>query len=268
MMKKILTLSLLLSLFAISIPGATFAGERSITETDAVDSATLYVVHGIPGDDLGLVPGLPVDVLVNGELCALEGFTFGQTAGPLALDPGKYNIQISLSSEKPCGSTAPILEAKVTLDAGENATIVAYLDQEGKPTVGKFVNFDKATITTNDQISPRANSLLAVRHAANAPAVDVTATMAKNNRFRVQINDLSNSEEARARVPDGNWRVSLQAAQSPNPGADLPGSNMIDFRFGPETLTLKANQAYFVYAVGSIETGSFQLIIQTLTLPA
>ena len=38
----------------------------------AVAHGTVYVVHGIPGDDIGLPTDLPVDISVNGA-CALEG---------------------------------------------------------------------------------------------------------------------------------------------------------------------------------------------------
>ena len=58
--------------------------------------AEVLVIHGIRGEDLGLDPALPVDVAVNGG-CFLAGFTFGEVAGPVALAPGDYVIEISLA---------------------------------------------------------------------------------------------------------------------------------------------------------------------------
>ena len=56
---------------AVGTPAADADGHESM----------VYVVHGIPGQDLGLEPALPVDVSVNGA-CALESFAFARC------DPG------------------------------------------------------------------------------------------------------------------------------------------------------------------------------------
>jgi len=54
-----------------------------VSSAFAANNAYLYVVHGIPGRDISdsLNPGLPVDILVDGE-CAVRGLTFGNTNGP------------------------------------------------------------------------------------------------------------------------------------------------------------------------------------------
>ena len=59
-----------------SLTNETFTLLVQTTEPMAPGTATVYVLHGIPGEDLGLDPELPVDVSVNGA-CALPGFTFG-----------------------------------------------------------------------------------------------------------------------------------------------------------------------------------------------
>jgi len=62
----------------------------------AANNAYLYVVHGIPGRDIAdnLNPGLPIDILVNGESCLVRGLTFSNTSGPFTFSPGLYDVQI------------------------------------------------------------------------------------------------------------------------------------------------------------------------------
>ena len=125
---------------------------------------TVYVVHGIPGDDLGLPTDLPVDVSVNGA-CALEGLVFGEIVGPLPFDAGSYDIDISLANvEVPCGSD-PVLSAPgVMVEDGGNYSIVAHLDEAGGLT---------ASVLVNDASTSKYGAKLNVAHVAAAPRVDV-----------------------------------------------------------------------------------------------
>jgi len=70
------TLALAAAFLAAALPAAA--------ETDTASPATFVVVHGIPGRDVAatLDPVLPVDVLIAGKYCLLQGFTFGSIAGP------------------------------------------------------------------------------------------------------------------------------------------------------------------------------------------
>jgi hypothetical protein len=205
--------------------------------------AQVYVVHGIPGNDLGLDPTLPVDVLVNDALCVLQGFTFGQIEGPLPLDEGTYNLKISLANElEPCANAA-VLEADLPFLAGESASVVAYLDESGAPTAGKFVN----------QLSRTGylKSRLIAQHSAAAPTADVKITRPRVPFARpVMITDFSNGEQATADIVAGKVRVSIAPAGSMSPV------------FGPVELELRPHRAYLVYAVGSVQTGSFTVLVK------
>jgi hypothetical protein len=98
----------------------------------ATESASVRVAHGIPGQDLGLDQALPVDVLVNDSICLLEGFTFGEFAGPVELDPGTYNIKISVADPaSPC-SDAPVVNADVMFEEGEDAPSLPILPKMGR----------------------------------------------------------------------------------------------------------------------------------------
>jgi hypothetical protein len=206
-------------------------------------AAQVWVVHGIPGGDLGLDPALPVDVLVNDALCVLAGFSFGQIEGPLPLAEGTYNLKISLASAtEPCGNAA-VIEADVPFVAGESASVVAYLTEAGAPTAGKFVN---------DLSRPGpSKARLIAQHTAAAPAVDVRITRPRYPFARpLVVEDFANGDQAVAEIGAGKISVSIAPAGSMTPV------------FGPVELQLREHRAYLVYAVGGVASGSFTLLVQ------
>jgi hypothetical protein len=230
--------------------------DRSDDEEDDSDSddsgtsmpapAQVYVVHGIPGGDLGLDPALPVDVLVNDSLCVLAGFTFGQIEGPLPLAEGTYNLKIGLAdTTDPCANaaSAPVIEADVPFASGESASVVAYLTEGGAPTGGKFVN---------DLSRPGSwKARLIAQHTANAPTVDVKITRPRFPFARpVAIPGLSNGDQVAAALLTGRVAVSISPAGSMTPV------------FGPVELVLHPHRAYLVYAVGGVQSGSFTLLVK------
>jgi hypothetical protein len=203
----------------------------------------VYVVHGIPGQDLDLDPALPVDVSVNGA-CALEGFAFGDIVGPIALPADMYDIAIGLANEDdPCGND-PVIEASVELMGGLNYSIVAYLDDGGSPTAGLFENDVTPTA--------RGKARLIVQHTANAPAVDISVRRDGPDSPGLDIYDFMNGDQAAAEVRPGEWDVAIAPA-----GGDMPV-------FGPVTVELSPYAAYLVFAVGSVDTGSFTLLLEQI----
>jgi hypothetical protein len=212
----------------------------TVGTAQAAGTATVYIIHGIRGQDLGLDPRLPVDVSVNGA-CTLRNFTFGRQAGPLRLAAGTYAIAISLAnSDKPCSNQA-VIAADVPFAAGENATVIAHVDAAGAPTASKFVN-DLSAIE-------RGQSRVIVRHAAAAPTVDVRLTRGSSS---ATLEDLSNGGELKADIRRGLYRVSLLAA------------NTETVAFGPRPIFVFPRIVTVYYAVGSLETGSLTLLTQYL----
>jgi hypothetical protein len=210
--------------------------------------AAVYVIHGIPGQDLGLDPALPVDVLVNDALCALSDFRFGQTAGLLALPAGTYNIKISLANAADPCSNGAVIDADVPFAAGENATVIAHLTAGGAPTASKFVNDVSA-------LNPGTGRVI-VRHTAAAPMVDIKIEFSRKfNPLVTMIEGLSNPEQAGPlAVRPGLYDVTIFPAGSDQPVA------------GPVRIGVKPFTAYAYYAVGSLDTGSFTLLAQTFNL--
>lgn len=131
----------------------------------AMAQGTVYVVHGIPGDDLGLPTDLPVDVSVNGAS---------------------------------------------TSEYGAN---------------------------------------LNVAHLAAAPRVDVLLERQKLRFGKRLLQDSGNGEAASTNVFRGGWDASVRAA-SPR-----------DTVFGPAPLQLEGDTVYLVYALGSLTSGSFTVLI-------
>ncbi len=205
--------------------------------------ATVYVVHGIPGSDLGLDPELPVDISLNGE-CAIQDFRFGDILGPLELPAGTYDIEISLAdAENPCGNPAVISVAGLELMDGVNYSVVAHLDELGSPIASAFVN--------NVDPTGRGKARLIAQHTAAAPAVDVTVAREEDGTGpSLTISDFVNGDQAEAEVRPGEWWVSIAPA-----GSGMPV-------FGPVAVELEPFTAYLVYAVGSVDTGTFTLLVE------
>jgi hypothetical protein len=203
-----------------------------VTAAD-MHEATVYVVHGIPG--------VLVDVEIGGVGCALQGFDFGDIAGPLSLPEGTYNIKIRpANAGSPC-TEAPVIEADVPFAAGENVTIVAHLDDMGSPTASKFDNDFSAT--------GRGMARLIVHHTAYAPMVDIKVSRNGGNSPKVMVNDFSNGDQAAAETRPGDWFVSIMPAGSMTPV------------FGPIAVELEPFTAYRIYAVGDVGGGTFTLLV-------
>jgi hypothetical protein len=209
--------------------------------------AAVYVVHGIPGTDLDSNgdPELPVDISVNGG-CALEGFRFGEIVGPIMLEPGSYDIEISPADpDDPCSGAPVISVSGLMLEEGTNYSIVAHLDEFGGPTASAFVN--------NVEATGRGKARLIAHHTAAAPAVDVTVSREEDGTGpSLTIADFVNGDQAEAEVRPGEWWVSIAPA-----GTGMPV-------FGPAGIELSPFKAYLVYAVGSVDTGSFTLLVESI----
>lgn len=205
----------------------------------------LYVVHGINGSDLGLSSALPVDVSVAGG-CLLPDFRFGSIEGPVPVDAGLYRVEIRLADPaSPCGGQL-VLARDVSVALGESAAIVAHLTEEAVIAATKFRNDSRAVGDGETRVI--------VRHAAAAPAVDVFAQQGSQPPF-VAFEGLQNAEQGLAILPAESTRVALAAA----------GTH--DIVFGPISGLPDGRSNTIVYAVGSLDSGTFTLLSQVIPLP-
>lgn len=200
------------------------AGPAQAAEGDA----QLSVLHG--------VPGLTVDVWVNGDL-TLDDFAPGTLAGPLALPAGAYELAIT-ASDAADASAAVIGPVSVTLAANGNYTAVANLDEAGEPTANLFTN-DVSQIEAG-------KGKLTVRHTAAAPAVDVLAGGSP------VISNLANPNEQTLTLDPGTVPAAVAAAGTTEPV------------IGPADVTIAEGTHTIVYAWGSLADANLQLAVQTI----
>ena len=217
-----------------------YEGDLAADATLTLVPAVVYVIHGIPGQDLGLPAELPVDIALNGA-CALTGFTFGTITDPIELTPGAYNIKIGVANpDNPCSEPA-VIEADVKFAAQSNVTVIAHLDEHAAATASVFSNM------TDD--CPATEAPLVVHHTAAAPAVDIEAAVAIPFGFRsLYLMDVTNGAQGVLATWPGTWSVSIHPA----------GAHTVVF--GPADLELEAKKTYLLYAVGSLDNGTFTVL--------
>jgi len=192
----------------------------------------LTLVHGVPGE-----AGFPVDITVTGKYFGWQqtfaGVEFGAVAA-VDVPFDKYKVEVRVAGSDP--ASPAVLKAGTWVGFRDKA-VVAHLDGDGNPTISKFNNStfllrsDKAKVT--------------VRHLAAAPAVDIIA-----NDALTLIDGLSNPDQGAVRVPAGTYNVKV--------AADADNSVVVydaDLTFDGGTNTI-------VYAVGSLEGGSFMPLVQ------
>ncbi len=118
--------ALLLAVVVGAAPGA-----------QAATKCTFYVVHGIPGQDVGKAADLPVDVSFNG-VYVVKALKFGKVSAALKLDPGSYGVKVYEAGMGPAAAATPLIQATVALADNEQASIVLHLTRTGKATLTRF----------------------------------------------------------------------------------------------------------------------------------
>lgn len=206
--------------------------------------ASVSVIHGINGTDLGLAEALPVDVSVNGT-CALPGFTFRTIAGPLSLPAGSYDIVVRLPGATPCGGAAVITANGVQLEGGTSYSIIAHLSAAGAPTASVFTNAVDAF--------PPSRVNVSARHTAAFGAVDIAVT-GPAGRTIIPFAGVINGQQGTAGILPTKYTIAIQPAGSGVNAATL------DVQPRPQVF-------YAVYAVGTPSKGTFELLTQTLAAP-
>lgn len=205
----------------------TAGGLAAATPAVAQETSQVSVVHGIPGQ--------PVDVYVNGEL-TLGDFQPGEIAGPLDLPAGTYDLALTAPGD-------PVENAIVTADGvevpgGANLSVVAHLTEGGDPTITPYAN-DVSGVGAGQ-------ARVTVRHNAAAPAVDVRADGSP------VFSGLTNPNEETAEVDAGTISADVVLA-----GTDTVALGPADLDLAEGTLTI-------VYAIGSADDDTLELLVQTI----
>jgi hypothetical protein len=207
-------------------------------------AANAYVVHGIPGDDLGLDPHLPVDIAVDGA-CAFQDVRLGDVLGPAPLEAGTHEVGISLaSSGDPCGGALAVIDT-VAISVAETAVLVANLDVNGAPRLSKFTT--KATPVDADKARVTAY------HTAAAPSVDLRVKPDGGGDVVAVISDLENGEQSfPAELPAGTYLVRISPSPERGAGFRHPVAEI--------PVDLMGSAAYALFAIGSLENETFDVV--------
>lgn len=207
----------------------------------AAGNATIYVVHGIPGKDLGLDPALPVDVSVNGA-CAITNFRFGAITDGIQLPAGDYTLAISLANPaKPCGSDPVIGPVTVPFAAGQRYSVVAHLTESGGITAGVF---------PFSAIRAPGQARVVAHHTAAAPAVDIGISR-PNGKSPLLLEGVTNGVFAPIDVRAGAWKGFIAPAGTSTPVFEA-------------MMPLKPRTTYLVFAVGSLANGTFTVLMKAV----
>lgn len=227
---------------------------QSVVAAGDARAADVFVVHGIPGADLGAAPALPVDIAVDGE-CTLEDVEFGEIAGPVELDPGRYEVGISLAgAAEPCGGTLAVV-GDVAVALTETAAVVAHLDVNGAPRVTKF--------STN--VAPTdGDARVTVYHTAAAPAVDIRVIEgeAEGGTLRAITFGLENGDQTFPRELAPGDHTVLVSASTPRRAQLRPPV------LPPIGVTLEGDTAYAAFAVGSLANDTLDVLLLTVPITA
>jgi uncharacterized protein DUF4397 len=227
-------ISLQLTALCLILTAVSFAADASSAD------ASLYVVHGIPGRDVAadVNPALPVDLLLNDDVCSFRGLTFPGTSGPLTLPAGNYDIKISpANSLLPCSNPAEA-ETTVKLSAGGAATVALALSN-GSPTLFTF--------TDNLKTVPVNEGRITIANATDAGTLQVTLTQPIVKKPKIQKFTIAAGSEATVELPVGPYLLQATAG-----GGMTPLVNGV--------VTAENQSVELVYIVGSSTNNAVTLL--------
>jgi len=209
-----------------------------LTDRASAADSRVTIVHGIPG--------VAVDVYAGGTDEAdrvLTDFRYGDVAGPLTLPAGPLPVVVVPTGSDASDPANQVIDQTLDVPSGADLAVVADL-VGGAPVLTPFVN-DLSAV-------PEGSSRVTVRHAADAPALDVLVD------GEVAIVGLAAGEQASAVLPAGAYDVRVQLTD----GTPLPA-------LSPGAVTVPAAKNVIVYATGSATDGDFPLglVQQVLDVP-
>lgn len=196
--------------------------------------AQVTILHGIPDT--------PVDVYVDGELL-IDDFEPLTAADPLTLPEGTYEVAIFGADATDDSGTPVIGPANLEVPASGNLSAIAHLTEAGEPTLTPFVNDTDAAAAGQGRV--------VVRHTAAAPTVDVLVGGTPT------LTGITNPGEATADLPAATLSDVTVAA-----------AGTTEAVIGPVDVPVVAGQATIVYAVGSLEDDTLDVLVQTVALAA
>ena len=235
-----MTAALMLSLFAA--PGAASGHER----------ATVNVVHGIPGDSLGLDRNLTVDVCLADGTPLITNLRF-QRVKRILVPAGTYDLEVRLDARHDCGGDTVLAASGVPLASGTTYSVVANLTTGSvgaASTAGLPIDLS-LFVDDRSQIGGPVGRFN-VRHTADAPAVDIWS---KKGRGHYQpafigLENAAGAQQGSDEAPRGRYTAGI---------AINPSSSSSDIAI-EVPFKVKSRKLLNIYAVGSLADGNFTVI--------
>ena len=224
---------------ALLVLGSAFGGFTAGTaaaDTVAADSvaaadesATLYLVQGLPG--------ATIDVAVDGKTVAQDMQTTS-VVGPIAVSPGARNLTFTDSGGK------MVAQNTVDAKADSSSDLVLHLTTAAgdPPVVTEFA--DDLTGVPSDKAS------LTVAHVAAVPPADIRVD------GKVLFANVANGESLNLVVPAGSYSVDI-----------VPTGESSPVVFGPVNLTVQGGSLNRVYAVGDPAAQTMNVAVHVIALP-
>ena len=192
----------------------------STTQSNAAEKnneANVRVIHASPD-----APS--VDIYVDGK-AAFKGASYKDVTDYAPLSPGEKKVQVFASSAN--GEGQPVIEQKLTVEAGKNYSIVA---------LGKLENLSLLVLEDQKGSGDKAN-LRAVHASPDAPPVDIAVkdgdVLLKNLAF-TQASDYKT-------VSPGSYNLEVRPTGSDQAVLDLPN------------LPIESGVNYTAIAIGFVE---------------
>jgi hypothetical protein len=178
-----------------------------------------YVVHGIPGRDLGAAysPSFPIDVSVDGT-CIVKNAQFGNIIGPMAIPSGTVTVlAYTANATNPCSGPA-ILGTRAGVVPGQTISVVA------GETINRALTFNPLLVDLT-LVAPNSGRVV-VYHQADAPTLDVVGAALTADQQNVTLSDIGLTgiqpgQGKAAAVQSGTvylGRVTLPGAAGPSYG--------------------------------------------------
>ena len=197
---------------AAGVPPAVAAPAAPAAAT--ATTAVVTLVHG--------VRGLVADIYLDGAL-VLPTFQPERFTDPITIAAGRHVVDVRQAGA--AASTAPLLNATISLDAGSQSSAVVHLDAKGDPTITVYADDLKAL--------PAGRSSLVVRHAAQADPVAVSL----DQQLIVPV--LASGAESGYLATAADHRITVTAAAGGGPVV------------APQALSFADGSVNFLYLIGS-----------------
>jgi Domain of unknown function (DUF4397) len=217
-----------------------------LSVSPALAQSYTYIVHGIPGRDVGAAysPSFPIDVAADGA-CVVKNAQFGNIIGPVEIPSGTVTfLAYTANAANPCSGPA-ILGAQAGVAPGQTISVVAGENAKRALTFNPLI-VDLTPVALN-------SGRVVVYHQADAPTLDVVGAALTADQQNVTFSDIGLTgiqpgQGKAAAVQSGTvylGRVTLPGASGPT--------------YGPPASV--GNRAVEIeYLVGSATTGSLTVI--------